>query len=383
MYEKKRLDNSDWQTTIFSLKITAKGLEVLVKSASTIAAAIVFLLVSMSAPCEIHAAEASIDASPSPRPRLSRPGAGKNPTKVSVGMWLLDIDSIDSSAQNFEANFFVMLSWKDPRLAQPGGRNRTYDITRVWNPRIQVANEIGLVRRTFPEVVDVAPDGTVVYRQRFVGPFSQPLDLNDFPFDTQTFRIHLISVGNASSDIEFVRAQEWIDAGMPMAAGIAKGISLPDWKVESHRTDSAPYVVAVGADVAGFAFDFVAKRDSGYYVWKVILPLLLIVMMSWSVFWIDPSSSGTQIAVATTSMLTLIAYRFAIDSQVPKVSYMTKMDQFIVVGTVLVFLTLMQVVLTARLAQKGRDVLAKRIDKVSRWVFPCIFVVALVLALLK
>jgi hypothetical protein len=118
-------------------------------------------------------------------------------------------------------------------------------------------------------------------------------------------------------------------------------------------------------------------------VWKVILPLFLIVLMSWSVFWIDPSSAGTQIAVATTSMLTLIAYRFAIDSQVPKVSYLTKMDQFIVVGTVLVFLTLMQVVLTSRLAQLGREKLAKRIDRFSRLIFPGMFVVALILSLIK
>jgi len=356
--------------------------EVLMKAVFRIVAAMALLLASISAPCETLDVSGSSEGSTVPKPRLSRPGAKEGPTKVSVGMWLLDIDSIDSSAQNFVANFFVMLSWKDPRLANRGSGRMTYDVTRVWTPRIQVANEIGLVRRTLPEVVDVAPDGTVEYRQRYVGPFSQPLNLDKFPFDTQTFRLHLITPGSSSSEIEFVRDQNWIDDGISMAAGIAKNISLPDWKIESYRTDSTPYVVAKGADVAGFAFDFVARRDSGYYVWKVILPLLLIVMMSWSVFWIDPSSAGTQIAVATTSMLTLIAYRFAIDSQVPKVSYMTKMDQFIVVGTVLVFLTLMQVVLTARLAQKGRDVLAKRIDRVSRWVFPAIFVVALFLALI-
>lgn len=351
------------------------------KTASAIAAAIILILLSASAPCQELDVERSSEGSAVPRPRLSRPGVKKGPTKVSVGMWLLDIDSIDSSAQNFVANFFVMLSWNDQRLAHSSRRNMTYDVTRIWTPRVQVANEIGLVRRTMPEVVDVAPDGTVVYRQRYVGPFSQPLNLNKFPFDTQTFRLHLITPGSSSAEIKFVRNQNWIDEGIPMAAGIAKNISLPDWKIESYRTDRLPYVVAKGADVAGFAFDFVAKRDSGYYVWKVILPLLLIVLMSWSVFWIDPSSAGTQIAVATTSMLTLIAYRFAIDTQVPKVSYMTKMDQFIVVGTVLVFLTLMQVVLTSRLAQTGREVLAKRIDRVSRWAFPCVFVVALFLSL--
>ena len=52
-------------------------------------------------------------------------------------------------------------------------------------------------------------------------------------------------------------------------------------------------------------------------------------------------------------MLTLIAYRFTIDSLVPKVSYMTRMDQFILTGSVLVFLTLIQTLITGRLFTPG------------------------------
>ena len=62
-----------------------------------------------------------------------------------------------------------------------------------------------------------------------------------------------------------------------------------------------------------------ASRQTGYYVLKVILPLVLIVIMSWVVFWIDPNEPGTQISVAVTSILTLVAYRFMIDSLLPNV----------------------------------------------------------------
>jgi gamma-aminobutyric acid receptor subunit beta len=70
--------------------------------------------------------------------------------------------------------------------------------------------------------------------------------------------------------------------------------------------------------ITGYVFEFHATRLAQYYLLKVILPLLLIVMMSWTVFWIDPTNGGPQISVAVTSMLTLIAYRFAIGSEVPK-----------------------------------------------------------------
>jgi len=356
---------------------------VLMKAIYAVVCFISLVLVSICDVQTAHAALAPREALPSPMPRVSRPEAEKGPTKVYGGMWLIDIDSIDSSAQNFVANVFVIFRWKDPRLADPAGRKRVYEAEQVWTPSVQIANEIGIVRRTFPEVVEVDPDGMVTYRQRFVGPFSQPLNLNAFPFDTQTFRLHIVSPGNSPEDVQFLRDSKWIDSGLPKAAGIADDISLPDWRVISYDTVDEPYVVGPKVQAAGFAFDFTAKRDKWHYIWKVIMPLLLIVMMSWSVFWIDPSNAGTQIAVATTSMLTLIAYRFAVDTQVPKVPYMTKMDQFIVMGTILVFLTLMQVVLTARLAQVGKNKLAKRIDRISRWVFPVAFVVALSLSLVE
>lgn len=328
-------------------------------------------------------APAGAAASAEALPDISRPDAASGPTDVSGAVWIVDIDSIDSSAQSFVANAFLILRWKDERLAHSGVGMRTYDAKDVWTPRIQIAGEIGLVRRTFPETVDVEPDGTVTYRQRFVGSFSQPLWLNDFPFDAHTFRLHFLAPGNSPDDIRFKRDSIWVHAGIPKAGGIAKDISLPDWRIEGFDTVIAPYVIVPGTATAGFALDFRAKRDTWHYIWKVILPLLLIVMMSWSVFWIDPSNAGTQIAVATTSMLTLIAYRFAIDTQVPRVPYMTKIDQFIVVGTALVFLTLAQVVLTSRLAQIGREKLAKRIDRTSRFVFPVIFIVALTLSLIN
>ena len=58
---------------------------------------------------------------------------------------------------------------------------------------------------------------------------------------------------------------------------------------------------------------FEARRYPGYFISKVILPLIFIVAMSWVVFWIDPES-GTRVSVSVTAMLTLIAYRFAVGS---------------------------------------------------------------------
>jgi len=120
-------------------------------------------------------------------------------------------------------------------------------------------------------------------------------------------------------------------------------------------------------------FEFQAKRRTGYYIWKVIVPLVLIVFMSWTVFWISAENIGAQIGVATSSILTLIAYRFILGNLLPRVSYLTQLDYFILGATVLVFLALLEVVVSSALAQRGNKEQAHRVDVAARLLFPLTF----------
>jgi len=102
------------------------------------------------------------------------------------------------------------------------------------------------------------------------------------------------------------------------------------------------------------------------------LPSLIRVI----VFWIDPSETGSQISVAITSMLTLIAYRFAIDSQLPRLAYATRLDAFILTSTLLIFFCLIEVLVTTILHNKQRTAPAKKIDRYCRIIFPVVFALA-------
>ena len=104
-------------------------------------------------------------------------------------------------------------------------------------------------------------------------------------------------------------------------------------------------------------------------------------MMSWAVFWIEPNDANTQMAVAVTAMLTLIAYRFAVDSDVPRLPYLTRLDSFILMSSVLVFLSLIEVTVTTKFANRNRLPLALKIDTYCRWIFPIVFAIASIVTL--
>src|SRR6476620_10022620 len=116
---------------------------------------------------------------------IERPQAEAGPTHVSVGIWMVDITNIDSAQQNFTAEVAVVLRWRDPRLTHTGNGVVRYPLEQVWHPRVAVVNETNSVSHKFPENVEVEPDGTVNYRQRYAGAFTQPLRLQSFPFDRQ------------------------------------------------------------------------------------------------------------------------------------------------------------------------------------------------------
>ncbi len=307
---------------------------------------------------------------------IDRPNANAGPTEVSVEIWFVDINSIDSAQQSFTADVAVVLQWKDPRLAHTRGGVAHYALDQIWNPRVVIVNETNSVTRRLPESVEVDAEGTVVYRQRYVGSFTQSLRLESFPFDKQTFRVQLVALRYSPNEVQFVPEQKWIDAGIKQAGGISPSITLPDWTVEKWEIKNMVYTLAPGLELSGYVFEFTASRNVEHYILKVILPLVLIVMMSWSVFWIDPINASSQVSIAMTSMLTLIAYRFAIDSQLPLLPYMTRLDVFVLASTLLVFFSLIEVVATIILDNTQKKKRAVRIDRYCRVIFPGVFLLA-------
>jgi hypothetical protein len=307
---------------------------------------------------------------------IDRPNADSGPTQISVGIWVADISNIDSAQQSFTAEIAVVLRWKDPRLAHTGKGVMRYALEQIWHPRVSIVNETNSVSRRLPESVEVESDGTVTYRQRYVGAFTQPLRLQSFPFDRQTFRVQLVAVRYQSNEVAFVPDQRWVRDGLKDAGGISPSITLPDWTVEKWELKPLMYALAPGHQYSSYAFEFTASRNVQHYILKVILPLVLIVMMSWSVFWTEPTNSNTQFSIAVTSMLTLIAYRYAVDTQLPRLPYMTRLDVFFLISTLLVFFSLIEVLITTILDNNQQIAQAKKLDRYCRVIVPVIFVIA-------
>lgn len=308
----------------------------------------------------------SVLSQTSTRKEIDRPLSDKGPTKVTVYAAILNINEIDAAAQTITCNVYFVTTWKDARLAHNSKMSIIKPIDEIWNPQIVSVNRQNIIL-TMPNNAEIQPDGTVIYRQRIFGQFSQNLDFKNFPFDKQKFKIVLAATDYNPEEIEF-------SVDSVQQTFISKELTIKDWNILSFYGISKPYSMIPGAkSLSSLSFEITAERKSSYYIFSFMIPFVLIIMMSMGVFWLE--LPAPQIYVAVTSMLTLIAYRFTIADSLPKISYLTRLDIFIFCSSVLIFLTLSEAVVTTALAARGEEILAKRIDLYSRWVFPVVYFV--------
>lgn len=355
------------------MKIATSVLALLTLSFGLTAALNVHL--ACAQPEKIQSERSSPPASKRPSPELERPSVSGEPTTVKVLIYVIDVDAVNSADQAFAASVYYEARWNSPVLRHKGPGPLIRRATEIWTPRLVIVNQ-QQAWPAFPAAVEISPEGDVVLRQKVWGWFSHPSDLRDFPLDRETLKVQLAAVGLLESEVALVP----LVRQRGRTSGLAKEFSLPDFNVLSWKAQPQPYIAYEGQiGTAGFAMEIDIARRANYYVWKIIFPLCLIIIMSWIPRWIDPSQIGTNIGIATTSFLTLVAYLFAVAPLLPRVSYFTRMDVFILLSMIMVFISLLQTVATTTLATNNGELVA-RVERWSRFLYPALLILVLLVS---
>ena len=304
----------------------------------------------------------------------TRPDQNGSPTKVKVALILLDLIDINETKESIDVDFVLALQWQDARLSKHARgsslENCRVRLNSIWNPDIFVVNgQAQNFHLDSGRDVDIDEYGVVRVQKRMTGALTSPMKLRDFPLDDQRVKILISSFEYSSKDVSFI-----IDKATTAAAGKVHTEAPTGWKILSVTNEVLPDATLEGwGSYARMQNIIVVQRLFGYWFWKLVLPITLIVLMAWSVFWLDPEVFTPQITIAATSVFTLIAFQLSLKATLPQIEYLTRADQMIVGSTVLVFIALGQAVVTSRLVQHGRLELARRADVYGRWIYLSIY----------
>jgi len=336
-------------------------------------------LCAMRSPALAHVAEPPIPGGIATDPILQPPFEDGKPIDVVIGLHVVNLAAINEVSEQFQLDAYLFEQWIDTRLAYtPQGQQdqvRNYAMGQIWVPQLEMINAAS--PRTRGEIsIMVSPDGTVRYAERLLVNLSSRFELRRFPFDKQQLVviIHPFLADGPHIRFRFDSASTWT------ASEFTSFSSLAQWHLLSMQSALLVAPTYGGMTVPEARFEIDVERRSSFYIWKVFLPLLLMVFLSWAVFWIEAGDLSNQIQVAVTTILTVIAFAFAISATMPRLPYLTYIDAFFLECYIYVFMAvveLMTVHVTHR-SEVRRD-LGLQIRKYSRWLIPASFVVTNIL----
>ncbi len=308
-------------------------------------------------------------------PILQPPFEDGHPIDVTIGLHIVNLAAIDEVDEQFQLDAYMFARWIDKRLAYisegPQDQVRNYANGQIWTPQLEMIN--AATPRSRDEIsITVSPDGMVRYAERVVVKLSSRFELRRFPFDQQRLIVIIHPFLAYGPNIEF----KLDDESTWTASEFKTYSSLAQWHLTGLHSEVLTAPTYGGQTTPEARFEIDVSRRSSFYLWKVFLPLLLMVFLSWAVFWIEADDLSNQIQVAVTTILTVIAFAFAISATMPRLPYLTYIDAFFLECYIYVFLAvveLMTVHVTHR-SERRRD-LGLRIRRYSRWVIPASFVV--------
>ena len=314
--------------------------------------------------------------------------AGKIP--VSLAFRILNLSNIDEVDQHFNVVGYLVAEWEDSRLAykQQGSRDeyRTYKKEDVWVPEFDFSNGV-TPHQSHDSTIRVYPDGSVKYFERSSADLSSNLYLYKFPFDTQKLRIRIQPfVGQQETVVFSVAPASHLNefgADQPLSSQDGAFSSLVQWRIIG-TSSTVEMVRGLGNEEATLVnFEVEVKRLTAFYLLKVFWPLIMMVILSWMAFWIDPKELNSQVNITVTIILTVIAFSFAIASNLPKVPYLTFIDAFILACYIFVFSTTLIVTRIHVLKCRSLEGPERWLQRSSQIFYPILFVIIVMILVLN
>ena len=317
------------------------------------------------------------------------PNPPSKPTTVKCGLFVLDIVDIDDVNETFEAEIAIVATWDDPRLAfnpvEEGTDKKIFqgefqfnEIFTGWWPQLVIINQIGR-GDTNAIKISVMPNGEVTYLEQRNVRLETPMALYDYPFDIQNLRAFMIPFGNMSEEVVLEvddRYRETTDSYAKRESTVnVAGWDFPNLNMDVDSTQLQLHETA--PTFSRMVTTIVLERQSWQIVWVLLFPLVVLVSMAWSTFWLDPESISDRLNISFVGILTIVAYQFVVIDNMPRNSYLTFTDTLLLVSFLITSLTIPHSLYVKSLTEHGKTPLAHQYDKTCRWAFPLAYAAAI------
>ncbi|XP_075245263.1 gamma-aminobutyric acid receptor subunit rho-1-like [Convolutriloba macropyga] len=258
-----------------------------------------------------------------PYNKFHRPGFNQSAVRVSVYIHLESMRDISSETT---LDFYLIQFWQDPRvipkiapLKITGG-----DLPEsIWYPDTYFQLVRSQIYSLEEQYIVASRTGKIEYNRkvRLTTPCSPDVML--FPFDIVTCSLMLSSFGYTADEVFYTWVSEE-GSDDSSGNGKSKNVSVGELTTSGVHIDEknnhvdhlgfylkkaytthhrVPYG---GANYSTLETVFLLQRKYSAYLMQVYLPAGLIVMLSWTIFWINVAATPARASLGVTTVLTML-----------------------------------------------------------------------------
>jgi len=267
------------------------------------------------------------------------PPVNPGPTKVTYGVYINNLESIDLATNSYSIDLYLWLRWKDSKIDPSTS-------IEVMNTLAGDAN-VG-VERLFDEPQDM-PDRSKYMAFRLHGSFDSKMDLARYPFDAQMLRIELEDSKYDNTVIQYVPDQEPVT--------INPAVTLPGYVVgkptaevidNQYPTNFGDLTVDGKPRYSRIQVTLPVKRHVLPAMVKIVVPIFLVILITSLIFLLPARFEDSRIGIGVTAMLTMVALQWTTTSDLPSVEYLMMIDLVYMLSTGYVLAAMVYSVLASR-----------------------------------
>lgn len=265
------------------------------------------------------------------------------PDKVTVGVYVNDIQHIDMPNHSYVVDMYVWFRWMNPDINPLD----TFEFMNTFDPEAHV-EEAGY------DEPQPQPDGSLYGYIRHQGAFSTKFHVGKYPFDAHDLKVFIEDAEYSVDEMVFVPDENPLtlnpDIELP-----GYDIVKPRFEISGKRYDTnfGDLYDESGASYARFTVVIPIERPALSGGVKAFLPIFLIILCAALSLLLDPVHVEARVGLSITALLTLVATQFTAASNLPQVAYLTMLDQIYIASYIYILVVVSLVVRGTRMDEQG------------------------------
>jgi hypothetical protein len=238
------------------------------------------------------------------RSPFANPSWPGGPVTVHVGLLLSRIHDYDIKEGTYDADFNLSLTSARPMPKMD---------LKVMNGKL--------------DVMSVLADTPTFKLYRVQGKFFSPIDLHDYPFDTQELRIELEDDAAGIDQMRLVAAER--------NTNLDAGFQVPGWDVVHLEAITLRHYYPDRFDnddmyYSQYVFKLGIKRFGTSAAFTVFVPAIVIVLISLTGLFMPREELAVRSNSGAPMLAAAVLFHFTLTQSLPAVAYLTRADKVMI-----------------------------------------------------